>query len=368
MIYSMKDKKYNSVLASYLISVSLLVLSGLLLAAARRVPGFAPWYSVTVYPVLQGSLGRFSGLFPFSIAEILCAMAPVILLGDLAVCISRSLKCSLSVFSGFLCFLKNFILVVSVLLFLYSANCGVNYYRDLFIDPQDYENIVFSEEELSSFCEYTALRLNESYDISGDMASYPESRDLADSAVRSMHDLSTVYPSLAGFYPHPKQLTFLSRLFSKMGVSGIYSPFTIEANVNGEMTGMEKPFTSCHELSHLKGYMNEGEANYIGWLACIGSEDPAFRKSGWLIAWIYAGSSLRRTDPDRYADIYKKLPEAAVAELEENSAFWAEYETKASEIQDRVNDAYLKSNGQPGGIHTYGTLTTLMLLWQRSIQ
>ena len=60
------------------------------------------------------------------------------------------------------------------------------------------------------------------------MAPYPENRDLADSAVRSMHDLSTVYPSLEGFYPHTKQLTFMSSLFSKMGVSGIYSPFTIE--------------------------------------------------------------------------------------------------------------------------------------------
>ena len=114
--------------------------------------------------------------------------------------------------------------------------------------------------------------------------------------------------------------------------------------------------------------MNEGEANYIGWLACIGSDDPAFRRSGWLISWIYAGGSLRRSDPDLYESIYRKLPDAAVEELTANSKFWAEHETGASEVQNRVNDAYLKSNGQPGGIQTYGTLTTLMLLWQRNMQ
>ena len=148
-----------------------------------------------------------------------------------------------------------------------------------------------------------------------------------------------------------------------MGVSGIYSPFTVEANINGEMPDMEKPFTACHELSHLRGYMNEGEANYIGWLACIGSDDPSFNRSGWLIGWIYAGGALRRVDPGRYDSLRKRLPSYAVSEIEENDLFWSSHETKASEVQDRVNDAYLKANDQKDGIQSYGMLTTLMLMY-----
>lgn len=368
MIYNMKDKNRKNTHAAYIISIFFLIFSGLLLAAARKITGFAPWYATCIYPVLEGSLGRISGMLPFSFSEMLCASLPVMLSIDLAVCIVKALKGHFRMLTGLQHFLKHLILLVSVLLFLYSANCGVNYYRDPFIEPQDYADTVFTEEELSSFCEYTALRLNECYDVSGDVPVYPDSKELADAAVGSMHDLSADHPALAGFYPRPKMLTFMSGLFSSMGVSGIYSPFTIEANVNGEMTGLEKPFTACHELSHLKGYMNEGEANYIGWLACIGSDHPAFRRSGWLIAWIYAGSSLRRTAPDRFASIYQKLPAGAISELKENSEFWAEHETKASELQDKVNDTYLKSNGQPHGIQTYGTLTTFMLMWQRSIQ
>ena len=54
---------------------------------------------------------------------------------------------------------------------------------------------------------------------------------------------------------------------------------------------------------------------------------------------------------------------AETSAVAENSAFWATHENSASEIQDQLNDAYLKSNGQSDGIRTYSHLTTLMLLW-----
>jgi hypothetical protein len=257
---------------------------------------------------------------------------------------------------------------------MYEANCGVNYYRDPFVDREAFEAAEFTEEDLTGFCELSVSKLQENQEtvlhVSDDQFIYPDKTAIAEEAIRSMKELSeqtstsfSDYSSLAGFYPHPKYLTFMSRLFSSMGVSGIYSPFTVEANVNGEMTSLEKPFTSCHELSHLKGFMNEGEANYIGWLACINSDDPAFNTSGWIIAWIYAGNSLYSIDHDKYSELRKKLPDDVIRELDENREFWQSHETRASEVQDRVNDAYLKSNGQKDGIQTYGQLTTLMLMW-----
>lgn len=41
---------------------------------------------------------------------------------------------------------------------------------------------------------------------------------------------------------------------------GVYSPFTVEANYNGDMPDYNVPHTLCHELSHLKGFMREDEA------------------------------------------------------------------------------------------------------------
>ena len=250
------------------------------------------------------------------------------------------------------------LLIASILFSLYAANCGINYHRNTFVDQEALSDAMYTEEQLADFCEYIAGRLEEC----GPSPDYPQGKKLADAARLSMSNLSEKYPSLRGYYPVPKQLTFLSRAFSNMGVSGIYSPFTVEANINGEMPGMENPFTACHELSHLRGYMNEGEANYIGWLACIESDNPSFNRSGWLIGWMHAGGALRSVDPERYNKLCKRLPSYAVSEIEENNRFWSSHETKAAEVQDRVNDAYLKANDQEYGIQSYGLLTVLMLM------
>lgn len=379
----------------------------LLIFATTTNGGFAELYRSNVYVLLQGSIGRLTGAVPFSVAEVLCIIIPFFILYDLYDILktwrkysarvreakhisngttwtqddSNSDKAELTTarnrFGGFL---KRLMLLAALLFFLYEACCGVNYHSQPFVSPDVYESASFTIDQLAEFCEYTSDKLQEIYavypdspapdgslaagdDADSDVPPYPEWSGIAEGAVQAMEALGTEYPQLSGYYPHPKKLSILSGLFSGMGVSGIYSPFTIEANVNGQMEGMEKPFTACHELSHLRGYMNEGEANYIGWLACIGSEDADFNRSGWLIAWIYAGRSLRRVDPERFDEIRSRLPEAAIAEITANNEFWAEHETRASEVQNKVNDAYLKSNGVDEGIDSYGQLTTLMLSW-----
>ncbi len=333
---------------SVIISIIILCIAGVLLIAAKYVQGFAEWYSVNIYSVITGTMGRLTGAVPFSVAEAAVCILPLVIIADIVHC-RKKLRTVL----------LHIVLAASILFFLYAANCGINYHRNMFVDQESLSSAKFTEEQLADFCGHIVGQL-EKYDSAPD---YPQGKDLDETARHSMNKLSEKHPSLQGYYPSPKQLTVLSRAFSSMGVSGIYSPFTAEANINGEMPDMEKPFTACHELSHLRGYMNEGEANYIGWLACIGSDDPSFNRSGWLIGWMYAGGALRRIDPERYDTFYERLPSYAVSEIEENGLFWSSHETKASEIQDRVNDAYLKANDQKDGIQSYGMLTTLMLMY-----
>ena len=73
------------------------------------------------------------------------------------------------------------------------------------------------------------------------------------------------------------------------------------------MTPYNIPHTICHELSHLKGFMREDEANFIGYLACIRSDDPMFRYSGYLTGWIYAGNALAKADVESYSQFYGEL-------------------------------------------------------------
>ena len=323
-----------------------------MLICPRTISGFAPFYTKNIYPIWQSSLGRIAGLLPFSLSELILYLLPIILVVDFVVSIRK--KRLAQVF-------KRIVFAASLLFFLYFANCGVNYYSETFVERENIKLIEASEDTLIEFCQYTAEKIKESSDIPG-ATDYPSGKDLGTEALIAMKKLGAEYPSLSGFYPKPKPITN-SRPFSNMGVTGIYSPFTIEANYNREITPYNLPFTACHELSHLKGYMDEGEANFIGWLACLQSENKAFNRSAYLMAWVYAGNELYERNRDAHNKIRDILPEDALLELRENNEFWDKYQTEASEVQDQINDAYLQANGLEAGIKSYDEVVVMMLSW-----
>ena len=92
----------------------------------------------------------------------------------------------------------------------------------------------------------------------------------------------------------------------------------------------------------------------------------AFRRSGWIIAYTYAGNALYKEDPDKFEELRKNVPESVIRELRENNEFWDTHMTEAAEVQDKVNDAYLKSNGLEDGVESYGKVLTLMLIWYKT--
>ena len=139
----------------------------------------------------------------------------------------------------------------------------------------------------------------------------------------------------------------------------------MEGNYNRAMTDYNIPHTICHELSHLRGFMREDEANFIGYLACIGSDKKAFQYSGYLTGWVYAGNALARQDMDSYREFYGKLHPKAAADLADNTRFWNRYEGKVAQVSNQVNDTYLKMNDQKEGVKTYGRMVDLMLAYHR---
>ena len=181
-------------------------------------------------------------------------------------------------------------------------------------------------------------------------------------AVEAVHGLAEEFPALEGYYPQPKKL-LLSEFLSYQGLTGIYSPFTVEANYNGDMTAYNIPFTTCHELSHLRGFMQEEEANFIAFLACIQSDRTDFRYSGYLSGWVYCMNALYRAGHESWQEVRLLLAEEAEADLEANSAFWDAYEGRISEAADKINDTYLKANGQADGVKSYSRMVDLIVAY-----
>lgn len=190
--------------------------------------------------------------------------------------------------------------------------------------------------------------------------------DVSVRAVRAMEKLAGEYPCLEGFYPQPNGLEF-SWLLSVQKLTGIYSPFTIEANYNADMVPYNIPFTACHELAHLRGFMQEQEANFIGYLAGVQSESVEFNYSSYMLGWIYCTNALYSVDPDFYQELRDRLSEEVQADLAANSRFWEKYDSPVAEVSDQINDSYLKANGQEDGVASYDRMVELILTYYKEV-
>ena len=379
----MKEKKKRGTAEKRLLAACVFLAgAGILMVCARQVPGFAEWYAVHIYQKLTAVTGRVTGLAPFSVVEIglyvLLILLPVTGIGAVV----KSVRFGQGGENA-LCWASGLFLTASALLFLYAANCGVNYQRESFSEKTGLAAKQYTAEELKQVCmwlteEVNALAGQVERGGSGEMilaAPAEEKKDaaaaeyeemplqvLGDTAVQAMTDLAEEYPDMKGYYPHPKPVC-VSEILSYQNLSGVYSPFTIEANYNADMVDYNIPFTMCHELSHLRGFMQEEEANFIAFLACIGSDNRDFEYSGYLTGWVYCMNALRRADAEEWQQVREWLDEAAEADLRENSRFWEYYDGAVAEVSDKVNDTYLKANGQSEGVQSYGRMVDLIIAY-----
>lgn len=353
-----------------IISVILTAAAVFLSIAARKLPGFAQWYSTHLYPLWVGSIGRLMGYLPFSGSEMLlyilliCAVLWFVRLmrGYRKEVKGNNGKAPADVLSGG----WNLLLLVSVLFFLYVANCGINYQRNSFSESSGIQAEEYTVEELKEVCQWLTRKVAAYSDTveRGEDGGMVLELPLGENAIAAMGELGEEYPELAGYYPKPKKLVN-SWILSIQDLSGVYSPFTIEANYNGDMQDYNIPFTACHELSHLRGFMQEQEANFIAFLACSGSEEEAFAYSGYLMGWIHCMNVLYRADYDVWEEVRSQLPPEAEADLRLNSEFWARYDGRIAEVSNRVNDTYLKANGQADGVKSYNRMVDLIVAYYK---
>lgn len=336
-----------------------LAIAVILQILARKVDGFAEFYAVHIYPLWVNSIGRLMSVFPVSVSEVLLYLLILCLLFALLRLIFFSRGCrGRKIGRGCM----TIIALVSALCLVYTLNCGINYHRRTFSQVEEFEVREHTVDELYALC----LRLTDDVNsYSGQILRNKHGLCVIDTdvnarAAQAMAKLGESYTSLSGYYPNPKKL-MISQILSVQQLSGIYSPFTVEANYNRHMIAYNLPFTACHELSHLKGFMREDEANFIAYLACISSDDVDFKYSGALLGWIYATNALYKENQDMYQDIRARLAEEVNADLKANSAFWNQYEGKTAELADKMNDTYLKANNQSDGVKSYNRMVDLML-------
>lgn len=323
-------------------------------------------YSTGIYPIISGILGRITGLLPFSLAELLIllfAAGTVIFLCYQIISIikqrtgrkDRAIRLMLNIFVFLSVWYGSFVLL-----------CGFNYNRLSFTSYSGLYVRDSSTEELIAICGELAekantLRLQVEADEYGIMrSSFQSQYEAAKYAGNAFNSLGDEYTVLSGYTPRPKPVV-VSKFMSMLNITGIYIPFTFEANVNVDTIDYTIPSAMMHELAHYKGFMREDEANFISYLACLASGNADFEYSGVMLALIHSTNALYSSDRDTFYGIMDTLLDDVKADISADSAYWKQFEGPVAEVSTAVNNTYLRVNRQSDGVKSYGRMVDLLL-------
>ena len=356
-------KKFN--LRIFLICF-LLIGSVIFNVAAWMSRSFSDFYTDNIFPVITSIYGRFTSLFRVSVGERLLLALPVLII---------LFVISLFIKKGFArWYRKAFALLVAFVVAIMSLNCFVLYHCTPLKVTESESKEQYSLEDLEGLRDYLVTTCNElaTQMPRDDDGNVVYDGDMNQTARKAMAGLEGQYKRLGGFYVTPKALTF-SGFMSQQYMQGYYFPFSMEANYNDVMYIMNKPFTMCHELAHTHGYIYEDEANFLGFLSCIKSDDVIFRYSGYLTALTYVNNDYYKavskeeykshvaiSDLVRYDEQF--LTDEAWEEVEKHALFNTKTVKKAA---DTFVDTNLKVNGVSSGKVSYTHVVALLLDYYR---
>lgn len=368
-----RSRKRNIIL--FLLIAALLILVNILAWASSS---FCDFYIAHIFPVWVNTYGRFMGMFPFSVGEFMLVAGCILVAGILSAALCCIWKKTRGICCGYLRFCAWVTLVVCVVM---TLNCFILYHASTFSEkymgalPASDE---FTFEELIAVRNLVVEKCNElSLQMERDAAgSILYDKDVEEEAIYAMRNMGQTFPQLDGYYPRPKKL-LTSDFFCQQYMQGYYFPFSMEANYNTVMCFMNKPATLCHELSHLRGYIYEDEANFIAFLACISSGDVVYEYSGYLSVLYYLDNDFFYGvggDAERY------LQQPRITELvHEDNTFvsdeeWERINGKAlvdtevvKEVSDNLVDTTLKLNGVADGKFSYSRVVRLLLQYYRQM-
>ncbi len=170
-------------------------------------------------------------------------------------------------------------------------------------------------------------------------------------------------------YPGPAQVStrYLrpEGALRRLGIAGIYNPWTGEANVESALGALQRTFTAAHEMAHAFGVSSEAEANFTAYLACLQSGEPLAQYAAEYALWRGLGREVNKAyGAEDIAKLAEAIPEALKAD---RMAIW-ERSTKHKpyfpETSTRMNDSYLKLQGVSAGVADYNAFVAMYFSWK----
>lgn len=333
----------------------LLVADALAVAAALAavaLPLPAEWiengYANGCFAALNRALVPIGNAVPFALGDVFFGVLGGALVAGWIAALRRKRRARAALAAG-----AHTVGLLALLVLTFEVAWGWNYRRAPVAVRVDYRAERVTPAAVAAFTDRIAAILND--DVDGAhvrMASESPSamrvqlaRDFLPLAVR-LGDRWNVATTV------PKR-TIAVRLYQMAGVGGQYNPWTFETLLDPAFLPFEAPRALAHEWTHVAGFGDEGDANFVGTLACLRSSDPLIRYSGayWTFGELPEGERRR-----------VHLRPAVLADFRAGEERFARvYNPDLFRFSWGVYDRYLQVNGVPGGVTSYSRFVRLLV-------
>src|SRR5438094_4100991 len=238
------------------------------------------WYARGIFPIISELAEKVADAVSFSWLDVLI---PAVLVSVIMLLRRRQWAGLLNLVAG------------AYLIFFWSW--ALNYHRLPLASKLEVDASKTHSDAIQEFAVHAAAEINRLY---GEKEKQPYDDNAArEEAVRRVEHVVRIIDGEDWDAAHRIKVSRISNVwFRAAGVDGMFNPAGHEPVISATVLDIERPFVMSHELAHVRGYPDEGDANVIAAFATLMSSKPDFQYSGWLSLWLY----LRNRDLDKLLD------------------------------------------------------------------
>ena len=316
--------------------------------AIRLAFPFAPWvelhYSNGIYPSIDHAARWLSGPLPFTLGDVLFIVAVAWLLRYWWLAVRHTLDLRRRRLPAFARIALRTLAIAAGIFLWFEASWALNYARVPLADKIPVHNERTNEDAVNAFADSINDKLTAIADVAH---AHPLSDAQAQTrlAPRLAAMWSRLGNAVADFPPPNVKPTLFQPMLALSGSNGFTDPWTHEVNVDATLFPFERPAVIAHEWSHLAGFADETEANFISAIACTTSKDPWLEYSGWILVWENLPQNVHLTH---------RMGSTAFKDIQAIRARYLRQVNKTVERTQRAAyDQYLKSNHVKAGYESY---------------
>ncbi|WP_178371531.1 DUF3810 domain-containing protein [Cyclobacterium lianum] len=330
----------------------------------QKFPSFTEkWYAKGFYPLIRGILDYTINLLPFPAVYLIIAA----LLGWGYLFLKGLFRSNCGFAQKLKTLLRSVLNFSGWLIFFFLFLWGLNYYRIPLYQQLSLQAKPIGQRVLLAEMQDTQKKLLQIRNrIQPDSLALVRSSKFFVRKETLRKEMKQLLSGLGYSWrgrPTVKQL-YPAGTMRKMGIFGIYLPFSGEGYLDPSLHPVEKSFTLAHELAHGFGVTDEGEANFVAWLVCSESKDSFLNYVGELKLFRYQLRDLQKMDAEAYKAFVGAMHPSIKADILDIQRSNLEIRPYFLELSRKSNDLYLKSQGVRAGVASYAQLPMLVFAWK----